>query len=208
MTIGSYGISNFTKSRGVDVAVTTAAQKIQEAAQVAMLQREKNSGGRSRLLIHTDSTKLAPSERERYLRFMIVHQLIDDKGTPDLSDDEWEFSSRGTYLPKGGYYSVSLSNQPEATIPTVSVILPGDTATTRCHYYEFKGSAGIRALIVDPKIGALAPRLIISGGSLPPGAPEPIRSDKSGKKNVGGLVIWRNASTSRITHPDQIDTNL
>ena len=125
--------------------------------------------------------------------------------TPDEADDEWEFAARGTYLPDGGFYSVALSNQPDLQIPTVSVTLPGDTTETVCSYYEFKGVAGISTLITKPGAGA---RFVISGGVLPPGAAEPIRNEKSGKKNVGGFMIWRNATTSLIRHPDQIDPDL
>lgn len=202
MTIGSFGISNFTKAKGVGMAVSTSQAIVSEAALIAKLNgTPPYAGGRTRLLIHTDSSKTGVEDRKRYLRFLIIQRLADDMNTPDEADDEWEFAARGTYLPDGGFYSVALSNQPDLQIPTVSVTLPGDADETVCSYYEFKGVAGISTLITKPGAGA---RFVISGGVLPPGAAEPIRNEKSGKKNVGGFMIWRNATTSTIRHPDQI----
>lgn len=209
MSVGSYGIITYSKARGVGAAVDVAAMQVMMAKNLARNVGEAPYlGGRSRLLIHTDNSKTDPQNIERHLRFMIIQRLSDDMGTPEPEDDVWEIASKGVYLPKGGYYSPALSNQlslsPPIPIPTTDVILPGDTETTKCDYYEFKGSGAITTILVNPPVGVNAPRLVISGGSKPPGAAEPIRKNK----NVGGFVIWRNGSTHLIRHPDQISPSL
>ena len=196
MTIGSFGISNFSKARGVSTGVTLAQQYTQAAKETALTRPS-----RSRLLIHGTNDPTNTLHRERYLRYMVIQVL---NAGPDeqlnTDDDFWEIAQKGKYLPNRAWFIPSLSNQTDLIIPTVDARLPGqpDGETSTCFYYEFN----TQGLLTDPKPGVLAPRFVISGGSLPPGTVEPIRSDDD--RNVGGFVIWKKGTTSRIKHPDQI----
>ena len=196
MTIGSYGILNFSKSQGVNMGVTVGQQYMQTARDVAT-----TGPSRARLLIHGTSDPTNSLHRERYLKYMAIQVLnLGPDERSDTDDDFWEIAQKGVTLPDNAWFIPSLSNQTDLTIPTADVRLPGQPAeeTSTCYYYEFNR----QGILTNPKPGVKAPRFIISGGSLPPGTAEPIRSDND--RNVGGFVIWKKGTTSRITHPDQI----
>ena len=122
-------------------------------------------------------------------------QITDEEAQ---GDDFWEITKKGYSLAKNAWFIPSLSNQTDLTIPTISVKLPAqsEAETSNCYYYLFNS----QGIMVNPKPATLAPRFIVSGGSMPPGNTEPIRKDK----NVAGFVIWRNGTTSQIKHPEQI----
>lgn len=207
LSLSSWGLTVFSKNRSVGVGVDLAAGQLALAKNAARNEpgEAPNQGGRARLLIHTDNSRTDILSRERHLRYMVIQRLSDDNGTPEPEDDVWEIAGKGIYLPKHAFYSPSLSNQPDLSppvlIPTIDVILPGDTETSKCDYFEFVGCGTISTVLVNPAVGEKAPRLVISGGSKPPGSAEPIRVNN---KNVGGFVIWRNGSTHLIRHPEQV----
>lgn len=193
-TVGSFGIKNFSKAQGVSTAVPIAEGFMAQARADAMV-----LPSRSRLLIHATNDPTNTLHRERYLRYMIIQTLNygpDEKR--DTADDFWEFKSRGTFLPQNAWFIPSLSNQVGHEIPIIeNVTLPGNSVS-RCYYYEFNS----QGILTNPSVGVLAPRFIISGGAMPPGSPEPIR--QADDRNVGGFVIWKKGTTSKIRHPDQI----
>lgn len=202
MAVGSFGITNFSKSRGPHMAATEAQGMFSLAKLEAIAK-----GTFVRVLIHAENDPNNTLHRERYLKYITIQSLNrgpnerrdTPAGAPEpLEDDFWEITQRGQMLSKNAWFIPSLSNQTDLTIPTVYVRLPGQSEgeLSRCYYYEFNSQGIIR----DPKPGAVAPRFIVSGGSMPPGNVEPIRKDK----NVAGFVIWRNGTTSQIQHPEQI----
>ena len=199
MTIGSYGIKNFSKASGVSAAIPIAQGVFSQARSLAI---EKCTN--TRVMMHADN-RTDSLNRERNLRYMVV-QYLDTKDTEVTTDDEWVTASKGVKLPEGVYYSLSLSNRSTAPNPGQSSgALPGG-AVQNCRTYEFNS----QGIITSPPptngtaYGNDVPRFVIRAGSLPPGATEPIPASGAGERNVGGFVIWKNGRTAVFRHPDQV----
>ena len=199
MTIGSYGIKNFSKASGVSAAIPIAQGVFSQARSLAI-----EKGTDTRVLMHADN-RTDNLNRERNLRYMVV-QYLDTKDTEVTTDDEWVTASKGAKLPEGVYYSLSLSNRSTAPNPgQSSTVLPGG-AVQNCRVYEFNS----QGIITSPPptngtaYGNDVPRFVIRAGSLPPGATEPTPASGAGERNVGGFVIWKNGRTAVFRHPDQV----
>ena len=199
MTIGSYGIKNFSKASGVSAAIPIAQGVFSQARSLAI-----EKGTNTRVMMHADN-RTDNLNRERNLRYMAV-QYWDTKDTEVTTDDEWVTASKGIKLPEGVYYSLSLSNRSTAPNPgQSSTVLPGG-AVQNCRVYEFNS----QGIITSPAptngtaYGNDVPRFVIRAGSLPPGTAEPIPAGGAGERNVGGFVIWKNGRTAVFRHPDQI----
>jgi prepilin-type N-terminal cleavage/methylation domain-containing protein len=201
-SIGSFGISNFSKSRGVSMATSEAAGIFQLARIEA-----KARPTYVRVLIHAENDPDNMLHRERYLRYMVIQSLNkgpNEKRDTQITDEDaqgddfWEITKKGHSLAKNAWFIPSLSNQTDLTIPTISARLPAqaDGETSNCYYYLFNQ----QGIMVNPKPATIAPRFVIGSGSMPPGNAEPIRKNN----NVGGFVIWRNGATSTIKHPEQV----
>ena len=196
MTIGSYGIKNFSKASGVSAAIPIAQGVFSQARSLAI-----EKGTDTRVLMHNDSDTTAGLNRERNLRYMVV-QYFDDKGTAVTTDDEWVTASKGVKLPEGVFYSPTLSNQGAApNVTTVATALPGLADAVSCRTYEFNSQGIITSPVPS---GNDVPRFVIRAGSLPPGRTEPIAASGAGERNAGGFVIWKNGRTAVFRHPDQI----
>ena len=201
MTIGSYGIKNFSKASGVSAAIPIAQGVFSQARSLAI-----EKGTDTRVMMHADN-RSDNLNRERNLRYMVVQYFGDPNNTPsDPSDDEWVTASKGVKLPEGVYYSLSLSNRSTAPNPgQSSTVLPGG-AVQNCRVYEFNS----QGIITSPPptngtaYGNDVPRFVIRAGSLPPGTAEPIPAGGAGERNVGGFVIWKNGRTAVFRHPDQV----
>ena len=187
MTIGSYGIKNFSKASGVSAAIPIAQGVFSQARFLAI-----EKGTNTRVMMHADN-RTDSLNRERNLRYMVV-QYEDDGGN-------WVTASKGIKLPEGVYYSVSLSNLDPAPNTTVSSgALPGG-AVQNCRIYQFNPQGIITSPVPS---GNNVPRFVIRAGSLPPGETEPIPASGAGERNAGGFVIWKNGRTAVFRHPDQI----
>ena len=205
MTVGSFGIKNFSKASGVSAAIPIAQGVFSQARSLAI-----EKGTNTRVLMHNDSDTTAGLNRERNLRYMVV-QYLDTNDTEVTTDDEWVTASRGVKLPDGVFYSLALSGQGAApnVDPTPAAeptpTLPGGVAST-CRYYEFNS----QGIITKPEpdsgtdYGNNVPRFVIRAGSLPPGRAAPIAASGAGERNAGGFVIWKNGRTAVFRHPDQI----
>jgi prepilin-type N-terminal cleavage/methylation domain-containing protein len=219
MTIGSYGIKNFSKASGVSAAIPIAQGVFSQARSLAI-----EKGTDTRVLIHADNDTVVSLNRERNLRYMVV-QYLDTKDTEVTTDDEWITASKGIKIPEGVFYSVSLSgrgtapnltgqlnmpppHEPLQTVRQVDARLPGQASgqDSNCYQYRFNS----QGIIIDPypDIGTAyvnnVPRFVIRAGSLPPGTAEPIPASGAGERNAGGFVIWKNGRTAVFRHPDQI----
>ncbi|MDG1357326.1 MAG: prepilin-type N-terminal cleavage/methylation domain-containing protein [Akkermansiaceae bacterium] len=194
MTVGSFGIKNFSKASGVSSGVPIAQGVFAQARALAI-----EKGTNTRVMMHCDN-RTDSLNRERNLRYMVV-QYEDTKNTEVTTDDEWVTASKGVKLPEGVFYSVSLSNRTTAPDTTLSSgPLPGG-AVQNCRVYEFNS----QGIITSPvPVANNVPRFVIRAGSLPPGQTEPIPASGAGERNVGGFVIWRNGRTSVFRHPDQV----
>lgn len=195
MTVGSFGLKNYSKATGVGAAVPIAQGVFAQARSLAI---EKGTG--TRVLVHDDD-RTDNLNRERRLRYLAV-QYWDTKDTEVTTDDEWVTASRGVKLPEGVFYSVDLSNY--ATAPDVtqsSGFLPGGGGASTCRIYEFN-SQGI--ITTPAPSGNNVPRFVVRAGGMPPGAPKPKANAGAGTKNASGFVIWRNGRTSVFRHPNQI----
>jgi prepilin-type N-terminal cleavage/methylation domain-containing protein len=208
MTIGSFGIKNFSKASGVSSGVPIAQGVFAEARALAI-----EKGTNTRVLIHNYNNSLRLN-RERMLRYMVVQYLDDPNDTPaDPSDDVWENASKGVKLPDGVYYSPDLSGRKDAPnvegagrIVDARLPAQGVNDSSACCQYEFNS----QGIIISPEPDAAAdygnfpPRFVIRAGSLGPGQTEPTAASGAGERNAGGFVIWRNGRTSVFRHSDQI----
>ena len=195
MTIGSYGIKNFSKASGVSAAIPIAQGVFSQARSLAI-----EKGTDTRVLIQTDNDAVSMLNRERNLRYMVV-QYEDDGGN-------WVTASKGVYLPEGVYYSIDLSNLnnvPNVTVVTTS--MPGLASdTVACRNYEFNS----QGIITSPPptngtaYGNDVPRFVVRAGNLPPGRLKAIAASGAGESNASGFVIWKNGRTAVFRHPDQI----
>jgi len=205
MTIGSYGIKNFSKASGVSAAIPIAQGVFSQARSLAI-----EKGTDTRVLIHYYNNTLRLN-RERMLRYMVV-QYFDDKGTAVTTDDEWVTASKGVKLPDGVFYSPALSGRGVAPNVgggrTVDARLPAQAVglISTCVQYEFNS----QGIITKPEpdsgsaYGNNVPRFVIRAGGLPAGETEPIPASGAGERNVGGFVIWKNGRTAVFRHPDQV----
>jgi prepilin-type N-terminal cleavage/methylation domain-containing protein len=188
MTIGSFGIKNFSKASGVSSGIPIAQGVFAEARALAI-----EKGTNTRVMMHADN-RTDSLNRERNLRYMVV-QYQDDA-------DEWVTASKGVKLPEGVFYSVDLSNLGPSTSLS-SGTLPGG-AVQNCRVYEFNS----QGIITSPEpVGNNVPRFVIRAGSLAPGQAKPKAVSGAGEKNAGGFVIWRNGRTSVFRHTDQINSD-
>ena len=202
MTIGSYGIKNFSKASGVSAAIPIAQGVFSQARSLAI-----EKGTDTRVLIQTDNDAVSMLNRERNLRYMLV-QYLDTKETEVTTDDEWLAASKGVYLPEGVYYSIdlsNLSNAPNVTVVTTS--MPGLASDiVGCRTYEFNS----QGIITSPPptngtaYGNDVPRFVVRAGNLPPGRLKAIAASGAGESNASGFVIWKNGRTAVFRHPDQI----
>ena len=200
MTIGSFGIKNFSKASGVSSGVPIAQGVFAEARALAI-----EKGTNTRVMMHCDN-RTDSLNRERNLRYMVVQYEEKDANGEFYTPPQWETASKGVKLPEGVYYSVSLSNRSTAPNTTISGgNLPGGVIQN-CRTYEFNS----QGIITEPEpdsgteYGNNPPRFVIRAGSLAPGQTEPIPASGAGERNVGGFVIWRNGRTSVFRHPDQV----
>lgn len=203
MTVGSFGIKNYSKATGVGAAVPIAQGVFAQARSLAI-----EKGTDTRVLVHDDN-RTDNLNRERRLRYLAV-QYWNTKDTEVTTDDEWVTASRGVKLPEGVFYSVDLSNLGDApNVTQASGFLPGGGGASTCRVYEFN-SQGIITLPAPTNGTAYendVPRFVIRAGGMPPGAAKPKANSGAGTKNAAGFVIWRNGRTSLFRHPDQIATD-
>ncbi|MBT8038387.1 MAG: type II secretion system GspH family protein [Verrucomicrobiae bacterium] len=196
LTMGTLGLKNLSKASGVSAGLPIAEAIFAEARAMAV-----GKGVRTRVLVHGQNDRDDEFHRERFLRYMVVQYVSDDKDTPDdLDDDEWTTASRGSSLPKGVYFIKRLSETSAITLETVSVELPGKSETT-CYVYEYNAEGMIASPEAD---GNDVPRFVVQAATLPPGADEPVATSGNAK-NLGGFVIWRSGRTSLFRHPEQIE---
>ncbi len=195
MTVGSFGIKNFSKASGVSSGVPIAQGVFAEARALAI-----EKGTNTRVMMHCDN-RTDSSNRERNLRYMVVQFEEKDEDGEFYSPAQWETASKGVKLPEGVFYSVSLSNRGVAPNTIVSgTVLPGG-AVQNCRVYEFNS----QGIITSPvPVANNVPRFVIRAGSLAPGQTEPIPASGAGERNAGGFVIWRNGRTSVFRHSDQV----
>lgn len=192
LTIGALGLRNLSKSSGVTAGVPLVEAAFAEARGVS-----SGSGGTSRLLINAN-----PNDEEKYLRYMLVVYLSEG--------GKWVAAGRGTYLPKGVYFSQVYSKLDHSTgsqdIPKVPAADQdiysspesgnrNENLSGEYFYYQFNSEGNAS------KAGA---SLIIGSGIKPRGAQNPRVSSDSGVSNFGGVIVWSKGTTSVFRHPDQM----
>ncbi len=187
LTVGSLGLRNLSKARGVSAGLPIAEAVFAEARSVAL-----GKGTKTRVLISAEQ-----DNHDRYLRYMaIAYMELNNDGQ---ETGNWIIASRGSKLPEGVYFTKKLSENNALPVDDMTIKLPGSSPSP-CYYYEFNSEG----LITNPEInGNSVPRFVIMAGSLPPGASEP-RATGDNKQNIGGFVIWRSGNTSVFRHPKQI----
>lgn len=209
MTIGSFGLKNFTKASGVSVAVPIVESLIAQARALAM---DKSTD--ARLLICAD-----PDEAQKHLRFILLAYKYTD---PVSGDEKWVANTRGSYLPDAAFFSRTFSHtnhsNDSGVIPAVlaadqSIYGAEDDTTANTNlsgpyfYYEFnsQGVVGFRDPDTSDFEASDAASFVIGAGIKPPGETNPTVSGAGGERNFGGAIIWKRGNTSTIKHPDQIN---
>jgi len=196
LTIGAVGLKDMAKAGGVSAGLPVAEAIFAEAKAKAI-----GSGGTSRFLICSDD-----KNNERYLRYMlIVTEQEDSSGKL-----KWVVSSKGSYLPKGVFFSQTYSKLDHSATTGDIPVLPeadqdlygglesaskNDNFSGAYFYYEFNGEG----IAKDP--GA---SFIIGSGTKRPSDKNP-RVTGKGLKNFGGFVVWSKGSTSLFRHPKQMN---
>lgn len=206
LTVGSFGLRNFSKAAGVSAGVPVAEAIFAEARDLAVA-----NGRNSRVLINAN-----PEDEERYLRYMIVVVQSQE------DDNRWIAAGRGAYLPRGVYFSQKYSYVNHASsvgeIPQVigrgkDIYSSQESSASNPNlssdyfYYQFNDQ-GIAENIDDAGGEATANKIagfIIGTGSKPPGALNPRVSAGTGTRNFGGFVVWSRGTTSTFKHPDQMN---
>ena len=206
LTVGSFGLRNFSKAAGVSAGIPIAEAMFAEARSLALGQ-----GRKARVLINAN-----PEDEERYLRYMIVVVQSQD------DENRWIAAGKGAYLPKGVYFSQKYSYVNHASsigeIPQVvgrgkDIYSSQDSSESNANlsseyfYYQYNAE-GIAENIDDAGGDATANKIasfIIGTGSKPPGALSPRVSAGTGIKNFGGFVVWSRGTTSTFKHPDQMN---
>lgn len=190
LTVGALGLRNLSKSSGVSAGVPLAEAVFAEARAVST-----GNGGAARVLVAAD-----PSDEERYLSYMVVVRQSEN--------GNWVATGRGTYLPKGVYFSQEYSylehSAESGEIPSENheIFSSDDSGSSNSNlsgdyfYYQFNSEGNA----VDA--GA---SFIVGAGSKAPGVDNPRVSTGSGAANFGGFIVWRKGTTSVFRHPDQMN---
>ena len=195
MTVGSFGLKNYSKATGVGAAVPIAQGVFAQARSLAI-----EKGTDTRVVIH-DFNNTLQLNKERRLRYLAVQYL-----DPEVAaDGGWVTASKGVKLPDGVFFSLDLSqlgnapnlkgslNMPPPHEPTQSVRevearLPGQPSgqTSDCYQYRFNS----QGIIIDPypdsgdEYGNNVPRFVVRAGGMPPGAAKPKANSGAGTKNA------------------------
>ena len=206
LTVGSFGLRNFSKAAGVSAGIPVAEAMFAEARGLSL-----SHGRKARVLINAD-----PEDEERYLRYMIVVVQSQE------DENRWIAAGRGSYLPKGVYFSQKYSYVNHASsigeIPQVigrgkDIYSSQDSSASNANlsseyfYYQYNAQ-GIAENINDAGGDATANKIasfIVGTGVKPPGALNPRVTESTGAKNFGGFVVWSRGTTSTFKHPDQMN---
>lgn len=194
LTIGSRGLWNLSKAKGVSAGLPVMEGLFEEARTLAMAK-----GVSTRVLIYADSSSSSPQKRQGFLRkIAIAAEELDADGN---LTGEWAITSTLQTLPKGVFFSPALSQRRGAVLPTMTVAHFFDQSNVMCYYYEWNRAG----YLASPEISETSmPACVIRSGALRPNDTEP-QADASAQRNIAGFVIWKNGRFSRFKHPDQID---
>ena len=207
LTVGSFGLRNFSKSSGVTAGVPIAEAVFSEARSLA-----SGNGRKTRVLISADA-----NDEERYLRYMIV--VMESEASDGEATSRWVAASRGVYLPDGVYFSqdnsyidhAASSGQIPELVGSEQDIFSGVGSSERngnlsgpYFYYQFNGQ-GRAENIEGTSSGEAVSSFVVGAGVRPPGADNPRVAAGSGSVNFGGFVIWSRGTTSVFRHPDQMN---
>lgn len=189
MSVAAVGIQKMDEGQAVGAALSVSEALFDEARSAAV-----GRGTRARVYVHNDPS---PAQRNRYLRFMAV--AVENDGN-------WEFSSRGTFLPAGVYFDELATDDAIGKVPDIgtygtdTIALPGDKRSqVKCVFYEFNAEG------ICVREGASSPgaAFVVAGGVLPPSETRP----RVKGNNRSGFVVWRNGRTSLFRNPEHITSS-
>jgi len=191
MVAGAVGLSGIG-GKGVTTGVTSADSIFNEARTIAMGQ-----GAKTRVLV---ARTLSNNSSENLRRIVVVSQELDADGNP--RPNVWILSSRGTLLPDRTYFSQDFSKENHASnsgsIRTMNLESPiPRNFQGEYFYYEFNEQGISDSPGASFIIGSGA-RNVSDANSRP-------QTTSEGKLDFGGLVIWRNGSTSVFRSPAQMN---
>ncbi|MCB1131901.1 MAG: hypothetical protein KDN05_12280 [Verrucomicrobiae bacterium] len=210
MTLGAIGLGGLG-GKGVTSGVATAEALFDEARTTAT--------GRNLRACVLVAKELDNNPSDDLRRILVATEEVDANGVPKAGPDDdpvWILSSRGTLLPDHVYFSETLSKRNHSggsgTIPEVTgskvkgaggSSLSGTSVYRGTYFvYEFNAEGICATPGASFVIGNGSRRTNESAEDAPP------RVNKSGKRDFGGFVVWRNGRTSVFRSPDQISENL
>ena len=124
MTVGSFGIKNFSKASGVSAAIPIAQGVFSQARSLAI-----EKGTNTRVMMHADNRTDTSTVSVTFVTWWCSMKI---------QDGNWVTASKGVKLPEGVFYSLSLSNRSTAPNPVVQVARStGWQRCKSCRTYEF-----------------------------------------------------------------------
>lgn len=180
MTAGAIGINNLAGGKSTTNAVSQAEAVFHYARQLAVANNTQ-----SRVLV---SKSLGRGERHTndLRRLLVVYR--------DSTTGNWQLSDRGEFLPPDVYFSQEYSRHEAGPIPNEIITDLPQAFRGDYFYYEFN-SEGVSS---NPGAG-----FVVGSGVWPPNDLQP-RVSRSGERDFGGFVVWRNGRTSLYRSVTQI----
>ena len=210
MTLGAIGLGGLG-GKGVTSGVATAEALFDEARTTAT--------GRNLRACVLVAKELDNNPADDLRRILVATESVKSDGTPEAGPDEeptWVLSSRGTLLPDQVFFSETLSKRNHSggtgTIPEVTGSkVKGAGGSSLSGTSVYKGTYFVYEFNAEGICATPGASFVIGNGSRrtnESAEDEPPRVNKSGKRDFGGFVVWRNGRTSVFRSPDQISENL
>lgn len=216
MTAGSIGLSGM-QGKGVTSGVATVESLFDEARTTAV--------GRNLRACVLVAKTLSNNKGDDLRRVVVAYEEIETSPTspnfgqakdPTNASPNWVLSSRGAVLPDQTFFSTKFSrvNHTAGTgeIETVADSKLRDAAGTALKASSpFKGTFYIYEFNAQGIIKNPGTSFILGNGtrnSSKTSTEQPPRVTKSGLRDFGGFVVWRNGRTSVFRNPDQMGSSV
>ncbi len=211
LTLIATVLRNAGSSKGLAGGIEQLDSMVREARMAAT-----GNNTYSRLVIVTDPSDT--SADSKHLRYMTV-MILDDSENKDVYEGQgsdsgnWVATSRGSFLPKGIYFSPKYSTPLDKD--TAESTGGSDTISSRTGNFRITGAANKMAYYIefDPQGRMTFPgqptRLVLVNGerSKSLGSDEGILAKPMANGRPiqsGGVVVWPHGTTSRLKTLDQI----
>jgi len=197
MTAGVIGLNGLSGGKGVSSAVATSEAMFDEARAIAVGNRT-----RVRVLVAKELTK-NPDENLR--RVVVVSEKIDPvTGAP--VPDSWDLTGRGLLLPEKVYFSQTFSMKDHEAKAAFGSSAE-DTMTLDATHKIYQGNYYFYEFNAEGICASPGASFVVGAG-IRPKLIDPPKVTGSALRDFGGIVVWRNGSTSVFRSPSQISTEI